>query len=290
MDQAHLQQLIQQALQDQEQRFTTTIAELRAEIAGLHKENSTLKTDVIAKLLEKPTSSPKPKLPHPDKFDGSLTAWEVWYPEMKAKLRIDKQVLGDEESHFWYIYGRLEKKVQALVAPQIASAERDQDYKTQTLFDQLSRLCDNPNAKRDAEDKLYSLSQFNDQGFNPFLAAFERLMYKAEANKWTDDAKIALLRRQLNDKMKRRLKTQISVPSNYAEFVKVLQHLDDGVGGNGSGNRVFVKEAAKTGGGDPMVIGALTRFEEEDSEYYTEEEDKGPKLLYNPDTGKYRKV
>ncbi|KAM7189382.1 hypothetical protein V8F33_010070 [Rhypophila sp. PSN 637] len=236
MDETRFQQLIQQALAAQEQRFSVTITELQSGLAAIKTSSPSL-------------NLPKPRLPNPDKFDGTLSTWEVWYPEMKAKLRIAQQALGEEEAQFWYIYSRLEKKVQALVAPQIAYAEREQSYKTQALFDQLARLCDNPNTKRDAEDKAL-------------------LSLPAEANKWTDGAKIALLRRQLNDKMKRRLKTQITVPTTYPQFVKLLQQLDDGA----------VNRQAKVdkAGGDPMVIGAMHRQEDSGSD--------------GSDTGKYRKV
>jgi len=181
--------------------------------------------------------------------------WEVWYPEVQAKLRIDHHALGGtEEAKFWYIYGRLEKKVQSLVSPQLQSAEVSQSYDPQELFDQLARLCDNPNAKREAQDKLYGLRQFPDQSFNYYLAAFERQIYKAGADKWSDDAKIALLRRQLNDKLKRRLRTQISMPEVYSDFVRVLQQLD-------TGDEASKKSSGHSGGdsrGEPMQIGKTT--------------------------------
>jgi len=179
---------------------------------------------------------------------------------------------GSEEAKFWYTYGRLDKKVRSLVAPQLSVAERSKSYRCQDLFEQLARLCENPNAKRDAEDKLGSLRQFPDQSFNFFLGIFERHLYKAEAQNWSDDAKVALLRRQLNDKMKRRLRTQITIPSTYTEFVKILQQLDDGDShGYSSSQQTYHKP---TKAGDPMDIGRiginsiLARHEElEDSEY-----------------------
>lgn len=207
MNQAEVNQLIQAALAQQESRFQSTITTLQAEISALRLK----------------PSSVRPRLPDVDKFDGTLSMWEVWHPQIQAKLRIDAQALGDtDDAKFWYIYGRLEKKVQALVSPQLTTSPGD----PQSLFDQLSRLCDDPNAKRKAADKLYGLRQFSDQTFNYFLAAFERLLYKSGANDWSDDAKISLIRRQINDRLKRRLKNQITVPTTYVAFVKVLQQLD----------------------------------------------------------------
>lgn len=104
---------------------------------------------------------------------------------MKAKLRIDGKALGDDKNggQFWYLYGRLETKVQQLVAPQLAQAEESQIFDHKTLLDQLSRLCDDPNAKRNAEEKLQSLKMFNDEPVNAFLARFERQLYFLQANR-----------------------------------------------------------------------------------------------------------
>lgn len=295
MDQTEIQQLIHQALSQQEQLLSTTISELRAELIATKAELSSIKTHVIDGLLARQTTDvrPKPVLPDVDKFDGSLSMWEVWYPEIQAKLRIDDKTFGQsEEVKFWYTYNRLEKKIQALVTPQLAAAERRKVYKYQDLFDQLARLCDNPNAKRNAEDKLGSLRQFPDQSFNLFLAAFERQLYKAEADEWSDDAKIALLRRQLNERMKKRLRTQITTPTTYVTFVKVLQQLDDGGGTQISSPSTHQHASSRSG--EPMDIGnvqvssmTIAHDESEDSE-----DDEGPRvrLLYNADTGKYRKV
>lgn len=295
MDQTEVQQLIHQALSQQEQLLSTTISELRAELIATKAELSSIKTNIIDSLLARQTTDvrPKPVLPDVDKFDGSLSMWEVWYPEIQAKLRIDDLTFGQsEEVKFWYIYNRLEKKIQALVTPQLAAAERRKVYKYQDLFDQLARLCDSPNAKRNAEDKLGSLRQFPDQSFNLFLAAFERQLYKAEADEWSDDAKIALLRRQLNERMKKRLRTQITTPTTYIAFVKVLQQLDDG--GSTQTSSPSTHQHAPSKSGEPMDIGnvqvssmTVAHNDSEDSE-----DDEGPRvrLLYNADTGKYRKV
>ena len=133
MDAIQVQQLIQQALDSQEQRFKATITTLQNEIVALKINN-----------VDPASAKAKPKRPHVDKFDGTFAIWEVWYPEICAKLRIDSNTFGDsDEAKFWYVYGRLDKKVQSLVSPQLLQAEQDKSYDPEQLFTQLARLCEN---------------------------------------------------------------------------------------------------------------------------------------------------
>lgn len=228
MEQNAVQQLIKQSLAAQEERFCSTLNELRSELAAVRADNSLL----IAKFCGPSTSfvRPKPCLPDPAKFDGNQLTWDSWFPEIKAKLRIDGDAIGGLEAQFWYLYSRLEGKIQALVAPQLAHAEDNHAYDPQTILDQLVRLNDNPNKQQEAADKLQSLRQ-GDDSLGAFLVKFERLLYKAQANKWSDDAKISLLRSALGSRVRGRLALQIIVPNDYDGFVKLLQKLE------GSGNQ-----------------------------------------------------
>lgn len=292
MDQQAVEQYIQQALASQEQRYGQTIEALKAEI-------SNLKSSIIENFLNRPMPTPKPKLPDIAKFDGTSTMWAVWHPEIKAKLRIDGEAFGDEKEggKFWYLYGRLDTKVQELVAPQLAQAEETQSFDHQVLLNQLSRLGDDPNARRNAEEKLQSSKMYSDETVNAFLARFERKLYKAQANKWSDAAKISLLRRQLNSHTKTLLRTQVNEPEDYDGFIKLLQRLD---------NKHYISPAVQHSGqsqrpsktGDPMDlsavagVGALTYHNEDDEEDVEEdtEEESNIRLLYNHKTGKFQKV
>lgn len=122
MDQTEVQQLIHQALSQQEQLLSTTISELRAELIATKAELSSIKTKIIDSLLARQTTDvrPKPVLPDVDKFDGSLSMWEVWYPEIQAKLRIDDLTFcQSEEVKFWYIYNRLRRKYKLWLHPSL---------------------------------------------------------------------------------------------------------------------------------------------------------------------------
>ncbi|KAK4221747.1 hypothetical protein QBC38DRAFT_347391, partial [Podospora fimiseda] len=102
---------------------------------------------------------PKPSLPNPDKFSGQQYTWENWEASIKAKIRIDGPAIGGPEAQFYYVYDRLEGKIQSLVMPQLVQAEETKIYNVDDLFKQLSRLYDDPNKVREAEDALHGLRQ-----------------------------------------------------------------------------------------------------------------------------------
>lgn len=217
--------MINAALQQQEGRFKNTIDELREQVLALSARQP---------------PRPRPSLPDPDKFDGTFDHWETWYPEMKHKLEQDGDALGGtEKAKFWYIIGRLEKKSKSDVAPQITAAESGV-FDPQSLFDQLLRLCNDPNAKKKALRKFLKISQYSDQRFNSFLVMFEKFMFRSGANKWPDEARIAILRNALTDKLKRKLDSRDDddIPDdNYKDFVSTVQSLESGFEGPSGGQQ-----------------------------------------------------
>ena len=69
------------------------------------------------------------------------------------------------------------------------------------IFDQLTRVYDNPNKVREAEDKLK-------QGTNSlqtYVAKFERPLYEARGQNWPDVNKISTFRNSLNSMIRGRL-------------------------------------------------------------------------------------
>ncbi|PMD15663.1 hypothetical protein NA56DRAFT_581563, partial [Hyaloscypha hepaticicola] len=63
------------------------------------------------------------RLPDPEKFAGSTYKFDTWHPSIKAKLRVDGPIIGDEIAQFYYIYLNLDSSVQSIVLPQLAQAE-----------------------------------------------------------------------------------------------------------------------------------------------------------------------
>jgi len=152
------------------QEFSSTIAELQAEIQR--------QRDELALLRTRTNQRPKPSLPDPEKFTGQAHKFDTWLPLIKAKLRVDGTAIGDAVAQFYYVYLNLDSHVQAMVLPQLGQAEEDKDWNYKAILSQLSRVYDNPNKVQEAEDRLYALKQGSDSAL-VYIAKFERVLYEA---------------------------------------------------------------------------------------------------------------
>ena len=144
---------------------------------------------------------PKARLPDPEKLAGA-TRYDTWLPLIRAKLRIDADAIGTDEAQFFYLYGNLDSKIQAMVLPQLLQAETNEFWDYQTILDQLERVYDNPTKRDTAAARLQGIRQGND-ALSVYLSKFERVLHEANANSWPDDSKIAILRNGVNDKLLR---------------------------------------------------------------------------------------
>ena len=236
-------------------------------IKGFTNEINNLKVEIVS-LKSRAAPVPRHRLDHPEPLDGPLR-WDTWLPLMKAKLRIDAEAIGSKEAQFFYVYGNLESKVQALVLPQLHAAEEG-EYDPQAIIDQLARIYEDPNKVERATNKLSHIKQGSDS-FTIYLARFERLLYEARANTWPDAAKIAALRAGLDSSMVTKLATQLTLPTAYPEFVKVLQRLASQstfrppsapASGHDSNNRGFQKKVGFAGDKPPSTeVGAVVPYQ-----------------------------
>lgn len=199
---------IRQAFAHQEER-----------IAAQQERIDTLEARLLSLLAARPR--PRPILPDPEKFDGSASRYDTWLPLIRAKLDVDGEALGGTDvAHFWYVYGNLGTKTQALVL-QLAS---EPELKPSLIFDSLARIYEDPNKASRASDRLTQLRQGTDT-LPHFLAKFERTLFEAGALDWPDSAKISTLRSGLSDHLKRKLEVQLAVPAAYDAFVRALHQL-----------------------------------------------------------------
>jgi hypothetical protein len=223
---------IRQAFGHQEQRIAT----LEAQLSSL--------------LASRQPSRPRAILPDPEKFSGA-TRYDTWLPLIKAKLDIDSEAIGgSDKAHFWYVYGNLDSKIQALVLPLASETQ----LKPSLIFDSLARIYEDPNKASRASDRLTQLRQGTDS-LPHFLAKFERTLFEAQALDWPDSAKISTLRAGLNDHLKRKLEVQLAVPAKYDDFVRALHQL------SGHAKSVGFAPAAATASTnhhDKMEIGAIS--------------------------------
>ena len=60
---------------------------------------------------------PKPNLPNPEKFNGKIYKFDIWFLVIRAKLRINGPAIGNSTAQFYYIYGNLENNIQIIILP-----------------------------------------------------------------------------------------------------------------------------------------------------------------------------
>ena len=186
-----------------------------------------------------PTSSqprPRMRLPDPPKFDGKQHRHRIWQPQMKAKLEVDGEAIGNDMAKFFYTYDRLEPTVQAMVLPQLAVAEAQKSWDYNTILQQLARVYDNPNEVFEAEEAIYTIKQ-EDQPLSAYIAKFERLLFEAQGQNWPDTNKIITFRAGLSPALRKGLSLQLAPPSDYPGFLSLVQHLN---------RRLYAPSAAPT--------------------------------------------
>jgi len=92
--------------------------QVQREFDSLRAEITTLRVALAAAQAQAQwTSQPRPRLPDPKKFAGTLYKFDTWLPSIKAKLRVDGTAIGDSTAQFYYVYLNLESSVQSMVLP-----------------------------------------------------------------------------------------------------------------------------------------------------------------------------
>ncbi len=199
--------------------FEAIVQDLRTEYAANLR---TLRSEFAAKLAK--ASRSHHSIPDPEKFDGTTERWDTWYPQIQGKLRIDGRAIGTSEAQFFYVYSNLDSKVQGMVLPQLRQAEETRSWDPRAILADLRRIYHDPLRKPKAQVALQEICQ-GDDSFVVFHAKFERLLYEAEANRWSDQAKIVLLRVRISPALQEKLKAHTTLPTCYTEFVNTLHTL-----------------------------------------------------------------
>jgi hypothetical protein len=209
-------------------QFQNSIDNLQARIHQLEQEILRLRAAAAASASTSaaaPISRPRARLLDPVKFDGKQHRFRVWLPEIKAKLRVDDESIGDATAKFFYVYGCLDPTVQAMVLPQLAIAEQRKSWDYNTILEQLSRVYDNPNKVFEAEEALHAVKQ-GDQPLSAYIAKFERLLFEAKGQDWPDANKIIAFRSGLSFSLRKNLSTQLALPTDYPGYLSVVQQLN----------------------------------------------------------------
>lgn len=170
-------------------------------------------------------SKPRQVLPTPERFEGRARDWETWSLSMRAKLRIDGTAIGDGAAQLHYVYASLDIKVQGLVLAFMRKAEREGAQDPFALIQYLERIYDDPNKARKAGQRLREMEQ-GSMSLATYLPRFERTLFEAGAEAWPDDAKITTLVGGLSKEAKQRLDGQLTLPTEYDAFIRMLLTLD----------------------------------------------------------------
>jgi hypothetical protein len=243
-------------------QFQNSIDNLQARIHQLEQEILRLRIAASASTTFSTTplpptiSRPRARLPDPVKFDRKQHRFRVWLLEIKAKLRVDDESIGDATAKFFYVYGCLDPTVQVMVLPQLAIAEQQKSWDYNTILGQLSRVYNNPNEVFEAEEALHAVKQ-GDQPLPAYIAKFERLLFEAKGQDWPDANKTITFRSGLSSSLRKSLSTQLALPTDYPGYLSVVQQLNRRLFVSPSGFAAAHAQAAHAHVSDKMDLSAV---------------------------------
>ena len=148
---------------------------------------------------------------------------------MQAKLQIDGAAIGDGTAQLYYVYSSLRTSVQGLVLPFMQKAEEKDQWDPFALLQYLEQLYNDPNKAKKAGQRLQELQQ-GSTSLSTYLPRFQQTLFEAEADDWPDNAKITTLVGGLNKDTKQRLNGQLTLPTEYNDFVRMLLTLGNHFG------------------------------------------------------------
>ena len=219
------QDIMQQFLAQQQAAFDAETQRLRAELESATRRSSQGPTPA-SNPANDPTRRPRPRLPDPEKFDGSdLSLFPQFESQLRAKLRIDEAAIGGPVEQIWYGFSRLSGKAASRIHPWIATYERTTDFTIEKFFDQLRAAFKDIAQQEKALDKLNSLRQGN-RPFDEFLSEFDRLLLEAGGHAWDGRVKKGYMKSALNYTIKDRM-VALEEKESYEEFCRQVKGIAD---------------------------------------------------------------
>jgi hypothetical protein len=164
-------------------------------------------------------------LPDPPRFDGTRKKFRTWKQEMESKLETDGLAIGTQRDQFAYIFARLTDAPQAMSAAYYDHSKQTGTTDPLEFLSYLSSCYLDPNLSQKALNRLGSMTQGDKEPFASFLPKFERELADADGAGWTAAVKISYLKKALNGEMRRELKGQLNMPTEYHPYVRALQDL-----------------------------------------------------------------
>jgi hypothetical protein len=178
---------------------------------------------------------PRPRLPDPPPFAGSVNDWSTWRITMENKLAVDGEAIGQKQDQFMYVFSRLEKLAWKNTGTYVKHS-RD-TAGPEDLLAYLEGIYGDPNAQSRAARRLHQIKQTDSQPFTRFLPKLEKEFADAGAINWPDEARRQILLGALNKEMSVALMNR-GIPATYSGLVSRLHEINtdmDALNLNGNG-------------------------------------------------------
>lgn len=221
----------QATLSQQQDHFQGQLRALQEQFQTALRNTSTAATAAPTPVVQAvPTAAtqasrrPRPKLPDPERFDGSdLTLFPQFLSQLKAKLRLDQEAIGGEIELLWYGFNRLGGKAAARIHPWIAATEPTPDFTLEKFYDRLCVAFLDSTLQEQALARLNTLRQGN-RPASELIAELDVLLLEAGGNGWEDRVKKGYLKSALNRTIEDRL-VNIEEKEDYTEFCRQVQDI-----------------------------------------------------------------
>jgi hypothetical protein len=211
-----------------------TMASLASRIDDIEERRSTLPVPPVAHTpnttTREPTPEPaaytKPRLPNPEKFDGTdLALYPQFEGLLRAKLEIDATAIGGEREKVWYGFGRLSGDAAGRIFPWMGYAQREGQLTVDGLFKQMGTAFRDPRHQQKALSQLNKIKQ-GARPFNEFLNEFNRLILEAEGWGWADVIKKGYLKAAIATALVRGT-VGMKEEQSYEEYCSQLRMVSD---------------------------------------------------------------
>ena len=204
-----------------------TIASLQATPAATPQSPAPPALPAVTTTPPSPPGQTKKKmtLPDPPRFDGTRKKFRTWKQEMEGKLETDGLAIGTKRDQFAYVFTRLTDVPQAMSAAYYDHSKQTGATDPLRFLSYLSSCYLDPNLSQKALSRLGSMTQGDKESFASFLPKFEKELADADGAGWTAAVKISYLKKALNGEMRKELKGQLNMPTEYHPYVRALQDL-----------------------------------------------------------------
>ncbi|KAJ5863529.1 retrotransposon gag protein [Penicillium soppii] len=213
-----------------------------------HRSATETPSEQTNEIQEEPHRLPRPRLPDPALFAGSVKDWPTWRITIENKLAIDGPAIGSRSAQFVYVFSRLEKLAWKNTGTFVK--HRRDTAGPEDLIGYLETIYGDPNAQARAARRLHQITQAEGTAFSKFLPRLEKEFADAGALDWPDEAKRQILLGSLNSTMSGPLMNR-GIPATFSGLVSRLHEISTDIDALNS-NKPSSRRTAKLNNSDEM--------------------------------------